>query len=244
MGINFHGAAKRIEDLDLPRVGQLIGVGEDEVHAILDVESSGSGFDKQGRPKMLFEPHVFYRNLSGGARDRAVQQGLAYANWRPGSYPLDSYPRLTAAMLIDETAALKAASWGLGQILGENHKSAGYATVQDMVLDFTQDEDRQLEAMIRFIKANELDVALRKHDWEAFAKGYNGAAYAAHGYHLKLKAAFERWQKIKDTPYSPTSVPPPPDIPKPAPPAPVPAPQPSGWGVFISTVFNLLFRKG
>jgi hypothetical protein len=54
------GAAKRIEDVDIPRIGALIGVGEDEVHAFVDVEASGRDFDNQGRPKMLFEPHVFF----------------------------------------------------------------------------------------------------------------------------------------------------------------------------------------
>lgn len=54
----WKGKAKRIEDIDLPRIGAMIGVGEDEIHAVLDVESAGSGFDSKGRVKMLFEPHV------------------------------------------------------------------------------------------------------------------------------------------------------------------------------------------
>ncbi len=64
--------------IDLPRVGHQIGVGEDEIHAFMDVEASGSGFDDRGRPKMLFEPRVFYRNLRGPKRDQAVKEGLAY----------------------------------------------------------------------------------------------------------------------------------------------------------------------
>src|SRR5690606_14914854 len=118
----FKGEAKRLDDVDLPRIGHQIGVGEDELHAFMDVEAAGSGFDSQGRPKMLFEPHVFYRNLTGAKRDRAVREGLAYPKWGEKPYPKDSYPRLKKAMLIDETAALKAASWGLTQILGENFR--------------------------------------------------------------------------------------------------------------------------
>ena len=57
--MNFRGKAKRLDDIDLPRIGARIGVGEDEMHAILDVEAAGSGFDAQDRIKMLFEPHVF-----------------------------------------------------------------------------------------------------------------------------------------------------------------------------------------
>ena len=43
----FKGAAKRIEDIDLPRLGVQIGVGEDELHAFMDAETRGSGFDSQ-----------------------------------------------------------------------------------------------------------------------------------------------------------------------------------------------------
>lgn len=33
----FKGEAKRLDDLDLPRIGARIGVGEDEIHALDDV---------------------------------------------------------------------------------------------------------------------------------------------------------------------------------------------------------------
>lgn len=222
----------------------MIGVGEDEIHAILDVESSGSGFDAKGRPKMLFEPHLFYRFLSGEKRERAVREGLAYEKWRPGSYPADSYPRLVAAMLIDETAALRAASWGLGQILGDNYKAAGYLSPQEMVIDFTMDEDRHLTAMIRFIRAKGLDDELRNHDWAGFARGYNGALYATHGYHIKLKAAYDRWQKIKDTPMPPPDVEPveQPKPPKPSPPK--PSAHPAAKPTIAATIIAALVAAG
>lgn len=200
--INFKGAAKRIEDLDIPRIGARIGVGEDELHAFMDVEAAGSGFDSQGRPKMLFEPHVFHRNLQGEKRARAIKSGLAYPSWRR-DYPKDSYPRLMQAMEIDETAALKAASWGLGQILGENHKLVGYNTPQAMVRAFVEDEEAHLEAIVAFLKGKGLDKHLRAHDWAKVAEGYNGAQYAKNGYHTKMKAAFAKWQAIKDTPWPP-----------------------------------------
>ena len=110
----FKGAAKNLDDIDLPKLGARIGVGEDELHAVLDVETSGGAWDRQGRPKMLFEPHVFYRNLSGAARTQAMKTGLAYPKWGEKPYPADSYPSLLQAIAIDETAALRSASWGMG----------------------------------------------------------------------------------------------------------------------------------
>jgi len=198
--MEFKGKAKRLEDIDLPMVGREIGVGEDEVHAILDVESAGTGFDAKGRPKMLFEPHIFWRELGPGPkRDTAVAQGLAYPKWKR-DYPNDSYPRLIKAMAIDENAALRSASWGLGQIMGFNCVATGYPNAEAMVTHFLDDEDRHLTAMIRFIKANGLDDELRRHDWAGFARGYNGSGFAKNGYDRKLAAAFAKWQKIKDTP--------------------------------------------
>lgn len=221
--LKFNGPAKRLEDLDLPRIGAMIGVGEDEVHAFIEVETKGGGFDAQNRPRILFEPHVFYRNLPAGARrDQAVNAGLACKSWGQLAYGKESeqYPKLLRALLIDETAALKACSWGLGQVLGENHVAAGYETVQAMVADFTLDEDNHLEAAIRFIKANRLDDELRRHDWAAFARGYNGPGYKKNSYDTKLAAAFAKWRRIRDTPWggqeSPivkADPPPPPDIP-------------------------------
>ncbi|MCP1548506.1 MULTISPECIES: N-acetylmuramidase domain-containing protein [Methylorubrum] len=54
--------------------------------------------------------------------------------------------------------------------------------------------------MVRFIVTNGLDDELRRHDWAGFARSYNGASYAKHGYHNKLAAALAKWSKIKDTP--------------------------------------------
>ncbi|WP_182422332.1 N-acetylmuramidase family protein [Aureimonas sp. ME7] len=204
----FKGVARPLDDIDLPRLGYLIGVGEDEIHAVIDVETAGGAWDAKGRPKMLFEPHRFWKNLGAGSkRDRAAREGLAYPSWGEKPYPKDSYPRLSQAMAIDETAALKSASWGLGQILGENHAMLGYDTVQDMVLDFLDDADKHLEGMVNFILAAKLDPKLRAHDWAGFARGYNGPQYAKHSYHTKLKTAFDWWSKKPDTPWSPEAAP-------------------------------------
>jgi hypothetical protein len=220
MDLSFRGAAKRLDDIDLPKLGHKLGVGEDEIHAFLDVETRGYGFDSLGRPLILFEPHVFYRNLSGEKRSRALREGLAYKNWGTKPYPKDSYPRLRAAVAIDETAALKACSWGLGQVLGENYAAAGFLTVQDMVEAMKADEELQLEASINFILENKLDDELRRQDWAGFARGYNGSGYKKNRYDVKLAEAYRKWSRIKDTPWSPGD-----DIPRENTPTPQPKPQ-------------------
>ncbi|RWI22886.1 MAG: DUF3380 domain-containing protein [Mesorhizobium sp.] len=253
MDTKFRGAARRLDDIDLPKLGAMIGVGEDEIHAFLDVETTGDGFDALGRPIILFEPHVFFRNLSGAKRAQAVAQGLAYQRWGEKPYPRDSYPRLKAACAIDETAALKSASWGLGQVLGENHDAAGYATVQAMVEAMKADEELQLLASVNFIKANKLDDNLRNHDWAGFAKGYNGAGYRKNAYDTRLAEAFRKWSRIKDTrwpqvappaPAKQTPVPQTPVAPKPPLAAPTaPVAKQGFWAALINLILKLLGRK-
>jgi len=201
--MNFIGTGKKLDNIDLPKIGKLIGVGEDEIHAILDTETRGTGFDSKKRLIMLFEPHIFYRQLTAhkpDALDKAISQKLAYKAWGTQRYPNDSYPRLEEAIKIDLELALRSASWGLGQIMGFNFSMAGFKSAKEMVENFLLDEENHLLALIKFVIAAGLDDELRRKDWSGFARGYNGAGFAKNRYDKKLADAYAKWVKIKDTP--------------------------------------------
>lgn len=217
---SFIGLAKPLEEVDIAKLAFRIRVTEDHMRAVVEVEAGGRPFDKQNRPSMLFEPHVFFRSLQDqpAKQTLAVEHGLAYRSWRPGNYPADSYPRLRQAVLIDETAALKSASWGAAQILGENFGLIGFHTVQQMVKAFMDDAEAHIEGMVRFILARDLADDIRAGRWEAFARAYNGPGYARNGYHTKLAQAYTKWSRIADVAWSP-------DAPDPDNPAPVDAEQ-------------------
>lgn len=201
---DFKGQAVPLTSADISKAAHGIGVGEDEIHAFLDVETNGSGYDKYGRPKMLYEPHVVYRNAaSPETRDDLVRRGLAYKSWGENAYPRDSYPRLYDAMFLDQNAALVGCSWGIGQILGENSASLKYPSISQMILSFMDSEEAQLDGVIRFLKVNNLVVHLQNHDWWALAEGYNGPRHAEHDYAGRLERRFEWWQKVPDTPWTP-----------------------------------------
>lgn len=197
----WKGKAKKIDDYDIPRIGHIIGVGEDEIHAVLDVESRGTGFNKDGSVIKLFEEHVFYRNLPRMMRADAVNKNIAWKSWRR-NYK-NNHAKFLKAYEFHPTAALKACSWGLGQILGENYRLAGFDNVQDMVEAFAHDEANQLEGMINFIKSANLDDELRRHDWRGFARGYNGPGYERNNYHTRLARRFAWWQRKPDTKWHP-----------------------------------------
>lgn len=246
--MDFTGQAKRLEPRDIETIAGYLGCHVAAVKAVLAVESAGKGFDSYGRPKMLFEPHVFYRELPAGPkRESAKTQGLAYYRQGEKPYPVDSYPRLFKAMTIDETAALKSASWGMHQGMGFNFAAMGFKTVQEYVRAMTYSESAHLYAMGRFIVSKGLQGHLRNHNWSSFAKGYNGPDYAKHGYHTKLateynkRPASERYTPkpasmselnamlglaVPPVPQPKPQPVPTPTVPPPPPPAPTPLPEP------------------
>lgn len=203
--MNFIGRAKRLDDIDLPKLGALLGVGEDEIHAIIDVEARTNGFDSRKRPAMLFEPHIFYRLLSEtpNLQAKAVRAGVAYKSQGMRKYPGDSYPVLETAMQIHLEKALLSASWGIGQTMGFNHQLCGYASVREMIGAYMDDEEAQLLGMVNFIRNAGMDDELRAHNWRGFARGYNGPGYEKGKYHIKLAESYQKWLKIRDTPWSP-----------------------------------------
>jgi hypothetical protein len=211
----YTGAGKLLEDIDLPRIGDEIGVGEDVLHALLEVETRGHGFDDQGRLKMLFEPHKFYAHLHGDKRQQAVSAGLAYPHQGERPYPRDSYPHLEKAMAIDSSAALMSASWGLPQVMGENYHMLGFSSVEDMVGSFAESEANQIEGMVKFIRAAGIDDDLRRiqkkldngqmvtaADWVPAVRAYNGPKFRVNQYDARANAALHKWMKIKDTPWA------------------------------------------
>ena len=211
--MNFSGKAKKLDDLDLPKLGYDMGVGEDHVHMFLDVETLGKGHDDQGRSIILFERHIFYRELNKLADKSPLQEAVAQglASKRPGGYGRTSvqYAKLARAIKINKVAALRSCSWGLGQVMGFNHILAGYKTVEAMVLAFKDDEENQLGGAVNFILNSNLDDELRAckpgqpETCRAFASGYNGSEYRRNNYHVKLADALLKWSRIKDTPWSP-----------------------------------------
>lgn len=69
--------------------------------------------------------------------------------------------------------AVQGASSSIGQVMGFNFKSVGFATVNDMVAAMVKDENALLLAVANFIKENNLAGALQRKNWVSFARGYN-----------------------------------------------------------------------
>jgi len=191
---NFKSTGLPISRAGFGAVAEKLRVFAADIWAVLTVETRGSGFLTDRRPLILFERHVFRRHTKG--RHDATHPDLS--NARPGGYGpggAQQYERLGRALVLDRTAALKSASWGIGQVMGGNFAMAGYADVETMVDAMVNDEDAQLDAMAGFIDSAGLGPALRAHDWPSFARGYNGRDYAKNHYDTRLAAAHERFSR-------------------------------------------------
>lgn len=186
-----------LTDQDFVDAANMIGASYAQVRAVFEVEAAGAGFIGT-RPKILFEAHVFDRQTQG--RFRASHPKLSAPKWDRSLYAggEKEWDRLEAAMKLDASAALKSASWGGPQIMGFNHKLAGFDTVEAFVTAMKSGARAQLLAFVAFIKNSGLSDELRSINGAAssaaaFAKGYNGSGYATHNYHGKLAAAFTKW---------------------------------------------------
>jgi hypothetical protein len=198
--MNFVGTGRRLAQGDVGDAARVLGIETAVLLAFLEVEAAGRGFDSKSRPKALFEPHVFHRNLSGALRATAVAAGLAYAKWKR-DYPADSYPRLEKAIGIAREPAFRSASYGLPQILGENHKAAGFASAEAMFSAMKQGEREQLLAMVTLLKSWGLAKHLVGKDfsdpesWVPAVERYNGKSFRANNYHGKAAVAYVKHAK-------------------------------------------------
>lgn len=164
------------------------------IRAIDEVESRGAGFDAGGRVKILFEPHRF--SLHTSARfDRSHPQ-LSYPKWKAGSssYRRDQHKVLEEARALDAAAAVRATSWGRYQILGDNWRATGHHSLQAFEAAMRKNEGEHLTAFVSFVRAHPaMRSALVAHQWAAFARAYNGPAFATHGYDTRLAAAHRKY---------------------------------------------------
>jgi murein L,D-transpeptidase YcbB/YkuD len=191
--LEFAGPAATLTDQDVERVAQRLGCEVAAIRAVAEVESGGrTGFLVDRRPKILFESRWFHK-LTNGAFDK-TNPGISTADWvRNYKGGAAEYDRLAEAIRRDRAAALKSASWGMFQILGVNHKVAGFNDVESFVDAQCQSEGAHLDAFASFVLNNKLDDELRDKRWADFARGYNGPGFAENRYDTKLAEAYAKY---------------------------------------------------
>jgi hypothetical protein len=194
-------AAKTLTNEDFSRAAVALDVEVCAIKAVAEVESAGSGFLPDGRPTILYEAHVFHKETAGRHASAKDRRGVALSSktWNRALYGATGaaqHNRYEDARALNADAANKACSWGMFQIMGGNHKVCGFDDAQSFVdAMWNGGAAAHLDAFVNFIKGNRLDFPLRAKNWAAFARGYNGPAYAENKYDQKMAAAYARCKK-------------------------------------------------
>lgn len=174
----------------LTRKAAELEVDVDGLAAVLSVESTNSGFTKNGdnmRHNVRLEARVlagrtdsplFLQHFEPGASSSdnkfSVEAGGTKVSYH-GDQDTE-WQALNVAQAFADKAAIESASHGIGQVMGFNHELVGYNTPEEMFVAFSDSLEKQLDGFIEFIKGRSACMAgLRARDWEAFAGCYNGA---------------------------------------------------------------------
>ena len=97
----FERLAKRfLSQKDINKVAKDLEVEPAAINAVREVEAGGTGFQGE-RPKILFEGHVFYKQLKkhgiDPAQHAAGNEDILYPDWSASNrkyYKMDQYARL------------------------------------------------------------------------------------------------------------------------------------------------------
>jgi hypothetical protein len=187
-------------------IARVLGVSTAQVRSVAAVESAGGGFLPTGHPKLLWERHWFFRRIGVKLTSALPGQWVAFPD--PGGYTLDadkdgvndSWEKLLEGCTRDPVAAFESCSWGMFQIMGAHWKSLGYPSVFEFAWSMRESEAGHYRALAAFIRVNRLIPAMKLLSTNAaanraFARGYNGPAFAKNRYDEKLADAMVRFSR-------------------------------------------------
>jgi len=190
-----------ISEQDFKDAAADLGVEVAVVKAVTEVEAGGRGYVFSNHPTILFESHVFWKELKkrGVTPSKYKDKDILNQTWAQGKAyykgGVAEHARLQKARLINTDAANASASWGLFQIMGNNYAVCGCKSVGVFVKRMCKSEGEQLKLFVAFIKNNHLDGYLQKKQWAKFAARYNGAGYKENSYDTKLEKAYNKYKK-------------------------------------------------
>jgi N-acetylmuramidase len=190
---------KELSRLALLDAADALGCEIEAIEAVAKVEAGQhGGFLDTGEPLILFERHVFYRLVKKEHGPETAEMWRKavpdVCNPRRGGYgPVSKqHVRLRVATKLDRELALRSASWGLFQILGDNCERCGLS-LQEFINAAYRSESEHLRLFVAFILADKrLVQAIRSRDWATFARIYNGPKYRENKYDERMRAEFNR----------------------------------------------------
>lgn len=188
----------KITEEDYIEAAKFLGCDVAAVKAIKEVESGKAPFLGSGFPSLLFEAHIFYKQLGSsvgkyiGSHKNIISRSWNKSLYKGGEKEVD---RLREAWSISPKGAAMSASYGAFQICGFNYSMCGYKSALEYLGKIWLGEKEQLESFTKFIKSAGIAPYLKSHNWAEVAKRYNGAGYKANSYDTKLANAWVKYNK-------------------------------------------------
>jgi hypothetical protein len=184
-----------LTETDFAQSAWRLGCEKAVIRAFFEVETGGrSGFAPDGKPLILYEPHIFSRRTSH--RFDASNPSISYPTWDRNRYPgtqAGRWQQVREAYDLDAENALCAASWGAFQVMGFHHQRCGFPTAAAFVKDMCASMLRQLAAFEAYILFDPvLTQAVRDKNWRVMTERYNGAGQVDY-YMPRLEAAYRRY---------------------------------------------------
>src|SRR5690348_4562046 len=114
-----------LSEQDYQNAANELGCEVSAVKAVAEVESAGAGFLPDGRPKVLYEAHLFSK-FTGHKYD-ASHPNISSLKWNKKLYKSGAaeWDRFAEASALDSEAAMKSISLGKFQIVGMNYAACG-----------------------------------------------------------------------------------------------------------------------
>ncbi len=184
----------RLTEEDYLQVAEELGVEVAAIKAVVKIEAGAKleGFWAPGVPVANYSEKLFTRYSKKGSgrkiSDGKVPKGLT-------GYALKEWTGLINARKKNADAADMGTYWGMFQIGGAYYQLCGCESVEEMVEKMCESEHAQLELFATFIKNAGMLESLRKKDWAAFARKYNGPSYAKRGYHTRMAKEYAKYSE-------------------------------------------------
>lgn len=198
---------KRLTEEDFGQMAEQLGVERAALKAVVEVEcSSRGGFLADGRPRILFEGHIFWRQLrKRGLNPSALaakHPTIIYPRWVRTHYKggAGEWERFREASAISPSAAIESSSWGLFQIMGFHWKICGCGSAEEFKELMERSERDQMALAMKFLEKTGIAQYLKTKDWCNFALRYNGSGYKANRYDTKLEAAYRKFKAQEQQP--------------------------------------------
>lgn len=197
-------SARPLTESDYKEVAKKLKVDVAAIKAVVEVEAGPAheGFWTKGKPIINFDLSVYKkraakRNVLAKAQ-KSHPEIFQKSNTRKyGSVQAARQARLDAAMSVDSVSAIEGTFWGMFQIGGFNYKLCNTDSPQDFLRKMSRSERDQLDLFANLLINTGMVEPLRKKNWAAFAKRYNGPSYASRGYHTKLAKSYAKHSSKK-----------------------------------------------